>query len=77
MVASGGFVWPPTPPTRLAAPARVGAALRALTEMEAAGLTAGVEFELVAGPDHYLLGEETGLLQVIEGEEPLPVLPLS
>ena len=45
---------------------------RALTEMEAAGLTAGVEFELVAGPDHYLLGEETGLLQVIEGEEPLP-----
>ena len=45
---------------------------RALTDMEAAGLTAGVEFELVAGPDHYLLGEETGLLQVIEGEEPLP-----
>ena len=45
---------------------------RALTEMEAEGLTAGVDFELVAGPDHYLLGEETGLLQVIEGEEPLP-----
>ncbi len=45
---------------------------RALTEMEAEGLTAGVDFELVAGPDHYLLGEETGLLQVIEGDEPLP-----
>jgi NADH-quinone oxidoreductase subunit F len=45
---------------------------RALTEMEAEGLTGDVPFELVAGPDHYLLGEETGLLQVIEGEEPLP-----
>lgn len=45
---------------------------RALAEMEAEGLTAGVSFEIVAGPDHYLLGEETGLLQVIEGEEPLP-----
>jgi NADH-quinone oxidoreductase subunit F len=45
---------------------------RALTDMEAEGLTAGVDFELVAGPDHYLLGEETGLLQVIEGEDPLP-----
>jgi NADH-quinone oxidoreductase subunit F len=28
--------------------------------------------ELVTGPDHYLLGEETGLLQVIEGDDPLP-----
>jgi len=26
----------------------------------------------VAGPDHYLLGEETGLLEVIENREPLP-----
>ncbi len=45
---------------------------RALTEMEAEGLTGDVPFELVVGPDHYLLGEETGLLQVVEGEEPLP-----
>lgn len=45
---------------------------RALVELEAEQLTAGVEVELVAGPDHYLLGEETGLLQVIEGEDPLP-----
>ena len=28
--------------------------------MEAEGLTAGVEFEVAAGPDHYLVGEETG-----------------
>jgi len=28
----------------------------------------------VLGPDHYLFGEETGLLQVIEGEAPLPRL---
>jgi len=26
----------------------------------------------VLGPDHYLYGEETGLLQVVEGEAPLP-----
>ena len=28
--------------------------------------------QVVLGPDHYLYGEETGLLQVIEGEAPLP-----
>jgi NADH-quinone oxidoreductase subunit F len=44
---------------------------RALEEMEHAdALPVGVE--LVAGPDHYLLGEETGLLEVIENREPLP-----
>ncbi|MGH2655073.1 MAG: NADH-ubiquinone oxidoreductase-F iron-sulfur binding region domain-containing protein, partial [Actinomycetota bacterium] len=44
---------------------------RALDEMERAdALPVGVE--LVAGPDHYLLGEETGLLEVIENREPLP-----
>jgi len=44
---------------------------RALEEMEQAeALPVGVE--LVAGPDHYLLGEETGLLEVIENREPLP-----
>src|SRR5919106_847010 len=44
---------------------------RALEEMERAdALPVGVE--LIAGPDHYLLGEETGLLEVIENREPLP-----
>ncbi|HYF45643.1 MAG TPA: NADH-ubiquinone oxidoreductase-F iron-sulfur binding region domain-containing protein, partial [Acidimicrobiales bacterium] len=45
---------------------------RAIEELEREGLTAGVELEVVTGPDHYLVGEETALLQVIEGEEPLP-----
>jgi NADH-quinone oxidoreductase subunit F len=32
----------------------------------------GIAFELVEGPDRYLFGEETGLLEVIEGGEPTP-----
>ncbi len=47
---------------------------RALTEMEAAGLAGEVPIAIVAGPEEYLFGEETGLLQVIEGEAPLPRL---
>jgi NADH-quinone oxidoreductase subunit F len=47
---------------------------RALTEMEAEGATGDVPISLVAGPDEYLYGEETGLLQVIEGDPPLPRL---
>ena len=45
---------------------------RAIEEMEGDGLLQGIEVEVAAGPDHYLVGEETALLQVIEGEEPLP-----
>jgi NADH:ubiquinone oxidoreductase subunit F (NADH-binding) len=44
---------------------------RAKEEMEEAGLLT-VPVELVLGPDHYLLGEETGLLEVIEERLPLP-----
>src|SRR5688572_28234481 len=44
---------------------------RALDEMER-GDALPVPVEVVAGPDHYLLGEETGLLEVIEEREPLP-----
>jgi NADH-quinone oxidoreductase subunit F len=47
------------------------AATRAKEEMEAAGLLT-VPVELVLGPDHYLLGEETGLLEAIEERLPLP-----
>ncbi len=50
---------------------RVAAATR---EMDEAGLTAGVQIELVLGPDEYLFGEEKALLEVIEGEDPLPRL---
>lgn len=39
----------------------------ALEEMRAADTLGAVPIEVVYGPDHYLLGEETGLLEVIEG----------
>ena len=47
---------------------------RALREMEEAGAFAETQtnIQLIPGPDHYLLGEETGLLEVIEGRDPLP-----
>jgi NADH-quinone oxidoreductase subunit F len=44
----------------------------ALDEMGAAGALGAVPIEIVTGPDHYLLGEETGLEEVIEGRDPLP-----
>ena len=47
---------------------------RALTEMEAEGAAGTVPISIVPGPDEYLFGEETGLLQVIEGDAPLPRL---
>jgi NADH-quinone oxidoreductase subunit F len=45
---------------------------RALVEMRAAGLAGAVPIRLVRGPDSYLFGEEKAMLEVIEGEEPLP-----
>jgi NADH-quinone oxidoreductase subunit F len=45
---------------------------RALVEMRAVGLAGDVPIRLVLGPDSYLFGEEKALLEVIEGEEPLP-----
>jgi NADH-quinone oxidoreductase subunit F len=50
----------------------IGALTRALGEMADAGMLGPTSVELVPGPDHYLLGEETGLLEVIEGHDPLP-----
>jgi NADH-quinone oxidoreductase subunit F len=47
---------------------------RALREMAGAGMVGDVPIHLVAGPDHYLFGEEKGLLHVIEGDLPLPKL---
>ena len=52
----------------------VAALTRALEEMAAAGMAGDVPIHLVLGPDHYLFGEEKGLLQVIEGDAPLPRL---
>jgi NADH:ubiquinone oxidoreductase subunit F (NADH-binding) len=47
---------------------------RALEEMGAEGMTGDVPIEVVLGPDEYLFGEEKALLQVIEGDAPLPRL---
>jgi NADH:ubiquinone oxidoreductase subunit F (NADH-binding) len=44
---------------------------RAMGEMDEAGALS-VPVKLVAGPDHYLFGEETGMLEVIEDRDPLP-----
>jgi NADH:ubiquinone oxidoreductase subunit F (NADH-binding) len=45
---------------------------RALAEMRAVGLAGEVPISLVLGPDSYLFGEEKALLEVVEGEDPLP-----
>ena len=47
---------------------------RALEEMVEAGMAGGVPIQIITGPDHYLFGEEKGLLQVVEGDAPLPRL---
>jgi NADH-quinone oxidoreductase subunit F len=44
----------------------------AVAEFAAAGRAPEVEVTLVQGPDEYLFGEEKALLEVIEGEDPLP-----
>ncbi|MGI8685983.1 MAG: NADH-ubiquinone oxidoreductase-F iron-sulfur binding region domain-containing protein [Acidimicrobiales bacterium] len=50
--------------------------VQALEDMDAAGMLEGFTISVVAGPDEYLFGEEKALLEVIEGNDPLPrVLP--
>ena len=44
----------------------------ALEEVVAAGWEGAERIRIVAGPDAYLFGEETGMLEVIEGKLPLP-----
>ena len=44
----------------------------AVTEMEQAGLVGDLSVGIVAGPEEYLFGEEKALLEVIEGNDPLP-----
>jgi NADH-quinone oxidoreductase subunit F len=46
----------------------------ALEEIHAAGFFADLQITLVLGPDEYLFGEEKALLEVIEGNDPLPRL---
>ncbi len=49
--------------------ARVTAAVE---EFQQAGICADCTVNIVAGPDEYLFGEEKAMLEVIEGNEPLP-----
>jgi NADH:ubiquinone oxidoreductase subunit F (NADH-binding) len=44
----------------------------AIAELEAAGWTEPVPITLVTGPVEYLFGEETALLEVIDGRPPFP-----
>ncbi|MFA9444215.1 NADH-ubiquinone oxidoreductase-F iron-sulfur binding region domain-containing protein [Egicoccus sp. AB-alg6-2] len=44
----------------------------ALAEVRAAGWPGADRIEVVLGPDAYLFGEETGMLEVIEGKLPMP-----
>jgi NADH-quinone oxidoreductase subunit F len=44
----------------------------AIAEMEQAGMTGGVPVSIVTGPPEYLFGEETALLEVVDGRPPFP-----
>jgi NADH:ubiquinone oxidoreductase subunit F (NADH-binding) len=55
--------------TSTAESARLAAAI---AELSAAGVLAGREIHVIEGPGEYLFGEEKALLEVIEGNEPLP-----
>jgi NADH:ubiquinone oxidoreductase subunit F (NADH-binding) len=45
---------------------------KAADELRAKGIMGGVELTIVPGPEEYLFGEERALLQVIEGDPPMP-----
>jgi NADH-quinone oxidoreductase subunit F len=45
---------------------------RALREMSSANLLCDAPVSLIGGPEEYLFGEEKALLEVIEGNEPMP-----
>lgn len=45
---------------------------RAVKEFQSAGLCGNCSITIVSGPDEYLFGEEKAMLEVIEGNEPLP-----
>lgn len=45
---------------------------RAVEKFQTAGICGECKVTIVAGPDEYLFGEEKAMLEVIEGNEPLP-----
>lgn len=50
------------------------AVVRAVAEMQSAGICTDCRVTVVGGPGEYLFGEEKALLEVIEGKDPLPRL---
>src|SRR3954463_8971536 len=50
----------------------VKAVRQAIEEVSAVGWTDGITIDVKVGPDAYLFGEETALLEVIDGREPFP-----
>ena len=50
----------------------IDAVTRAVQEFQTAGICGDCKITIVAGPDEYLFGEEKAMLEVIEGNEPLP-----
>ncbi|HEY8524337.1 MAG TPA: NADH-ubiquinone oxidoreductase-F iron-sulfur binding region domain-containing protein [Acidimicrobiales bacterium] len=44
----------------------------AVDEVCAAGLAGDLTMDVIGGPDEYLFGEETGLLEVVDGRSPFP-----
>src|SRR5438270_1108015 len=50
------------------------AVTRAVREMQEAGICTECQITVVTGPDEYLYGEEKAMLEVIEGNAPLPRL---
>ena len=54
------------------APEVAPAARRHRRDRRAAGWTDGVDLDVFEGPDEYLYGEETALLEVIDGRYPFP-----
>ena len=62
----------PTSPLKSSFAVEIDRLSAALVETAAAGWWPDVEVSLVGGPEEYLFGEEKALLEVIEGEDPLP-----
>jgi NADH:ubiquinone oxidoreductase subunit F (NADH-binding) len=48
------------------------AVITAAQELEAVGVLSDLTVTIVSGPEEYLYGEESALLEVIEGRDPLP-----
>ncbi|MGD9998955.1 MAG: hypothetical protein AB7N61_18280 [Acidimicrobiia bacterium] len=50
----------------------IAALTRAVQEFQTFGICRDCTVSIVVGPEEYLFGEETAMLEVIEGNEPLP-----